>query len=236
MAGSGTTLVKIDATSTFSIENGSHQRPTYLMGVPTFGTMDWRFWQSTIRLASPMNSIAQLMTVCRKEVGEARQDIADYYMRQSPRPSYLFFLGDDMLPPWDGLIRLWDEMELGHWDVLSGLYYLKCEPPTPCAWRTGASGPMIPGRDFSPGEVISVDVCGLDFCLIRPEVFEAIGPPPWFQTEVRFTQTDANGNGAMQKSTEDGFFMAKVRAARKRIGLHTGIRIGHLHVGTGMVY
>jgi len=235
MAGSGTTLVRVDPHNVVVTE-GNHRRPSYLMGVPTFGLVSSKFWMATMRLASPMNSISQLMLVERKEVGEARNEIADYYMKLNPRPSYLFFLGDDGLPPWDALIRLWDEMEIGHWDILSGLYYLKCEPPTPCAWRTGVNGPLVPNRDFTPGEVVSVDICGLDFCLIRPEVFDTIGPPPWFQTTVSFKQTDMNGNGELFKSTEDGFFMKKVREAKMRIGIHTGIRVGHLHIGTGMVY
>lgn len=236
MAGSGTTIVRVDPMTINT--SGDHQRGTYLMGVPTFGMMDWRFWQATVRLATPMNSISQLMTVCRKEVGEARTDIAKFLMGMPPerRPRYLFFLGDDMLPPWDGLIRLWDEVELGQWDILSGLYYLKCDPPTPCAWRGSKAGPMKPGVDFVPGEVISVDVCGLDFCLIRAEVFERLGEPPWFQTEIRFKQVDLKGNGEMQKSTEDGFFMKKCREAGLRIGIHTGIRVGHLNVKTGQVY
>lgn len=229
---SGTTM-KLDTDPV--VREGSHRRPSFLMGLPSFGTVPIEFCVAVMRLASPMNCISQMMMVKRFEIGAARDEIARYYVAQSPRPSYLFFLGDDMLPPWDGLIKLWDTMEEGHWDILSGLYYLKTEPPTPVMWRANNEGHMRAGIDFKVGEVVSVDICGLDFCLIRPEVFEAI-EPPYFQTQVTFKESDALGNGAMYKSTEDGYFLRKAKAAGKRVGVHTGIRVSHIDVKTGMVY
>jgi len=187
------------------------------------------------RLQMPVNCAAASMVVERMEVGVARSYIADEYMKMDPRPRYLFFLGDDMLPPWDGLVNLWQTMETGRWDVLSGLYYLKAEPPSPLMRRVGITGPLQFGKHCQVGEVVPVDVCGLDFCLIRPEVFEAIDKP-YFKTGYEFTPTDLNGNGSVTMHTEDTFFLKKVREKKFRIGVDTRIRIGHYDSKSGLIY
>jgi hypothetical protein len=36
--------------------------------------------------------------------------------------------------------------------------------------------------------------------------------------------------------TEDVYFLAKVRAAGGRAGVHTGVKVGHYDINTGMIY
>ncbi len=214
---------------------GSHMRATFLLGLPSLGTVSTKFVVAFSRLQMPVNCAANSMVVERMEVGVARSYIAEQYLKMDPRPRYLFFLGDDMLPPWDGLVRLWEEMETGRWDILSGLYYLKSEPPSPLMRRVGITGPLLPDVHWKPGDVVPVDICGMDFVLIRPEVFEAI-TTPYFKTGFEFTPTDLNGNGNIGMHTEDTYFLKKVREHKFRIGVHTGVRVGHFDAKSGMIY
>lgn len=214
---------------------GGYSKPSFMVGLPSLGTVSMKFCMAFNRLQIPVNSATTAIYVERMEVGVARNYIAGEYMKANPRPKYLFFLGDDMLPAWDALIRLWNEMETGKWDILSGLYYLKSEPPSPIIRRVNIPGSLVPGVHFKVGEVVDCDVTGMDFCLIRPEVFESISEP-FFKTGYKFTPIDQNGNGNILQHTEDTFFLQKVREAKMRIGVHTGVRVGHYDTKTGMIF
>ena len=226
--------MRMDKDNTVVVE-GNHMRATFLLGLPSLGTVSTKFVVAFSRLQMPVNCAAASMVVERMEVGVARSYIAEEYVKMNPRPRYLFFLGDDMLPPWDGLVKLWQEMETGKWDILSGLYYLKSDPPSPLMRRIGITGPLQFGKHWQAGEVVPVDVCGMDFVLIRPEVFEAI-EKPYFKTGFKFMPTDLNGNGSVMMHTEDTFFLEKVREKKMRIGVHTGVRVGHFDSQSGQVF
>ncbi len=220
-------------------EVGDFSRPTFLTGLPSLGTCSVKFVVAFGRLAMPVNSVSQLMVVERQEVGIARNLIAEHLLTLTPRPRYLFFIGDDMLPQWDGLLKLWEEMESQRWDVLAGLYHMKSEPPIPVAWRLAKPGPLKLGVDWQPGEVIPVDVVGMDFTLIRPEVFERLGAGPWFKTGITWKEHGwpfPEGMGSIKKHTEDVWFCDRVREAGMRVGLHTGVRVAHYNNVDGMVY
>jgi len=214
---------------------GGYVRPSFMIGLPSLGTVSMKFCMAFNRLQIPVNSATTALYVERMEVGVARNFIAQEYMKADPRPKYLFFLGDDMLPSWDALIRLWDEMEKGTWDVLSALYYLKLEPPSPLIRRINVPGALVPGVHFKVGEVVDCDSTGMDFCLIKPEVFENI-TYPYFKTGYDYTPIDQNGNGNVLQYTEDSYFLRKVREAKMRIGVHTGVRVSHYDNKTGMIF
>ena len=214
---------------------GGYVRPSFMIGLPSLGTVSMKFCMAFNRLQIPVNSATTALYVERMEVGVARNFIAQEYMKADPRPKYLFFLGDDMLPSWDALIKLWDEMEKGTWDVLSALYYLKSEPPSPLIRRINVHGALVPGVHFKVGEVVDCDSTGMDFCLIKPEVFENI-TYPYFKTGYDYTPIDQNGNGNVLQYTEDSYFLRKVREAKMRIGVHTGVRVSHYDNKTGMIF
>lgn len=214
---------------------GGYSKPSFMVGLPSLGTVSMKFCMAFNRLQIPVNSAITALYVERMEVGVARNYIAEEYMKADPRPKYLFFLGDDMLPSWDALIRLWDEMEKGIWDVLSALYYLKSEPPSPIIRRVNVPGALIPGVHFKVGEVVECDVTGMDFVLIKPEVFESISKP-YFKTGYQFKPIDNEGNGHVLQHTEDTYFLKKVREAKLRIGVHTGVRVSHYDNKSGMIY
>lgn len=220
-------------------------RPSFCQGLPSLGMVSLKFHVAASRLQIPVNSSMRSITVEGMEIGEARNYIAEEYLKMDPLPKYLFFLGDDMLPPWNGLIKLWEEMETGKWDLLSGLYYLKQEPPEPLLRRKNITGSLKAGVHYEVGEVVPVDITGLDFCLIKPEVFDKIDKPYFKTGFAEYPDNSINHvingeNSAIQTSvimhTEDTYFLNKMIEKKMSIGVHTGIRISHYDHVSGLIY
>ena len=163
-------------------------------------------------------------------------------MPKESRPKWLFFLGDDMLAPWDGFVRLYEEADRNGWDALTGMYYWKGEPPTPLIWRDDKVGRMIPGRDFEVGDVVPVGLTGLDFTLIRMELIEQMSYP-WFKTGPSkrknipgtidpYLATDES----IITHTEDVWFYGKAKELKAKIGVHSGIRVAHIDHKTKQIF
>lgn len=230
------------------IELGSHQRCHIMCTILTLGFVPIEFLVGFGRMQMPINGQVFQHIIKGFEVGEARTMAVKHIlsMPKEQRPRYLFFLGDDMLPPWDGFVRLYEEAEAGGWDCLTGLYYWKGEPPTPLTWRNDHIGRLLPGRDFKVGEVIWVDLTGLDFTLIRVSLLEEFAErypgEDFFRTgpSLRKGMPEAVKQYALPESvvthTEDVWFYGKVREMGKKIGVHTGVRVAHLDVKSGMIY
>lgn len=222
---------------------GSHQRCHIMMAIPTLGMVPIEFMFAAMRMQMPMNGQVYQHVVKGMEVGKARNKAVEaiMLMKKEERPKYLFFLGDDMLPEWDAFVRLYNTMEEEKWDMLTGLYYLKSEPPTPLMWRDNIVGAMQPRRDFVMGETVRVDMTGLDFTLIRVSLLEQI-TDPWFKTgpSLRVVMEDVLEPHIHQESvtahTEDAWFMKKGKALGAKMGVHTGVRVSHLDVKTGNIY
>ncbi len=124
-------------------------------------------------------------------------------------------------------------MRTGKWDVLAGLYFLKQEPPIPILWRDEIDGFLEEGIHYKAGEVLESGIAGMDFTLIRPEIFEVM-EEPYFKTA--FTDKTENTRGGVWLHTEDAWFCKKVIELGGRVGVHTGVRVGHIDVETGVVY
>ena len=221
----------------------NHQRCHIMMAIPTLGSVPIEFMFAAMRMQMPMNGQVYQHIVKGMEVGKARNNAVEAIMgmQKEVRPKYLFFLGDDMLPEWDSFVRMYETMESEQWDVLTGLYYLKSEPPTPLMWRDDIVGAMKPGRDFKVGDKVRVDMTGMDFTLIRVSLLEQI-ENPWFKTgpSLRVTlDTVLEGhisNESILAHTEDTWFMKKAKALGAKMGVDTGVRVSHFDVKTGNIY
>jgi hypothetical protein len=211
---------------------GAHRRANICLAIPTFGMVPIEFMLGFGRLRFPVNGVCETVTVKGMEVGQARNYIITELLKRpkNRRPEYVFMYGDDMIAPWDGLMKLYEEMKAGDWDALTGLYYWKSEPPMPLTWRNDHVGRLLPGVHYTVGETIWVDVSGLDFTLLRMEFFEKL-TPPYFQTGP-----SATTNGGVVIYTEDVYFAAKLKQAGGRWGVHTGVRVAHYDVKSGMIY
>lgn len=209
---------------------GGHQRPSLALCIPSVGLCTFKFTIAFSRLQMPTNGAVQFYGTEGLEVGVARCELVRQALNGNPVPKYLFFLGDDMLAPWDGLVTLYEEMERGGWDVLSALYYLKAEPPVPLMWRNDKVGRMKAGEHFQVGDVCWVDLTGLDFTLIRSDLFAKL-QKPYFKTGPT-----GGPNGAVWAHTEDAWFMKQIKQVNGRIGVHTAVRVAHYDYKTGMIY
>ncbi len=222
---------------------GGHQRAHIMLCVLTLGMVPIEFLIAFGRLKMPMNGTVVSHVEKGFEVGIARNRCVEALlaMPKESRPKYLFFLGDDMLAPWDGLEKLLEAMGTKEWDYLSGLYYIKGEPPTPLAWRADHIGRLVPGRDFKVGEVIQVDLTGVDFTLIRTSLLEKFKEeygPPYFKTGTTDSKDLKNYKKipGLVSHTEDYYFLNRAKALGARIGVHTGVRVSHLDIKSGYIY
>lgn len=222
---------------------GSHSRVHIVMCFPTLGMVPIEFMFACMRLQMPINGQVAQMVIKMWEVGKARnkavQDIMG--MPVEDRPKYLFFIGDDMIPEWDAFVKLYEAMEEESWDVLTGLYYWKGEPPTPLVWRNDHVGRMKPGKDFQIGERVWVDLTGLDFTLIRVSLLEQISDP-WFKTGPSLRGSIPTPlepyirPESVVMHTEDAWFCSKAKPLGAKMGVHSGVRVGHMNVKTGNMY
>ena len=111
------------------------------------------------------------------------------------------------------------------YSAVSGLYWMKTEPPVPMAFGD-PSEPL----DFKPRRVvdairdesiIEVNGIAMGFAVWRKAVFSKISRP-WFRTE--------------DGTTQDIYFCKKARAeVGARFGVHCGVGVGHLNVQTGEI-
>jgi len=225
------------------IELGNHQRCNIMCTILTLGSVPIEFVVGFGRLQMPINGQVFQHVLKAIEVGKARNMAVEYLLAipERDRPKWLFFFGDDMIPPWDGFVRLYEEAEKNQWDCLTGLYFVKSEPPTPLTWRNDHIGRLRPNVDYKVGEVIWVDLTGLDFTLIRTSLLEQM-EPPYFKTgpSLRSSIPNAISKYADHQSiithTEDVWFYNKVKEMGGKIGVHTGVRVAHIDVKSGMIY
>lgn len=215
------------------VKTDSHKRATFLVCIPTLGMVPIEFVVGFSRMQMPMNALCQSMIVRGMEIGVARNYAGERLLSLDPMPEYLLFLGDDMIMQWDSLLLLYEEMKTGKWDILTGLYYMKAEPPQPVMGRKSVVGAMKPHRDFVPGDIIPVDLCGLDFTLIHHEVFKKMSSPYFKSGPSLFNTSDGRGIVA---HTEDVWFCDKALDLGLKIGVHTGCRIAHFNSKTGEIF
>lgn len=224
-------------TKTEPAITGTHRRLAFFLGIPTFGKVSIEWAISISRLQLPMNCMTISLVAKGLEIGNARQWLAENFLASEAK--YLLFIGDDNISEWDSLLRLYEVMESDpSWDILSGVYHLKqATIPQIVAWNFDSDGPIRPGRDFQPGEIIQVDVTGLDFCLIRRETLlrlEKESVKPWFKTSS--IEDLMRPDGGMSIYTEDAYFFRKCKELGIKTGLHTGCLIGHYDMNKGVMY
>jgi hypothetical protein len=89
------------------------------------------------------------------------------------------------------------------------------------------------------GEVIDVDVTGMDFTLIKASFLEEMSKkiePPFFKTGPGKLPYDFYDKESIITHTEDVYFLHKARQCGGKIGVHTGVKVGHYDTNTGMIF
>ena len=139
--------------------------------------------------------------------------------------THILFLDADMVWPTDTLTRM-----LAHHDkgIVGGLYVMRHPPFAPVALKDGqpaSDGSTVLMYDHAAvnlddDALLPVDVLGMGCTLIPVDVFEKIGPRPWFEY--------ANDDAGWPCVTEDVPFCQKAAKAGVPIWLDPTISCGHL--------
>jgi len=154
-------------------------------------------------LDAPINYNIVFVTTQGMKVDDARNYLAREALKQKCK--YLFFLGDDVVPPPHVIRRFIFLMENNpDIQVIGGIYCVKCDPPFPLVFRGNGTGSYW---DWKIGELFWVTGMGMDCTMIRTSVLEKI-QEPWFQT----IKADgyADDVSKVECWTEDLYFCEKI--------------------------
>jgi hypothetical protein len=160
----------------------------------------------------PLNSRRAYYAIKGKEVGEAREEIAE--MAVKDRAKYLWFPDDDMSFPGNACRLLMAEMDQAADDVMviGGVYCSKSVPAEPLVYRGEGQGAFW---KWKLGDIFEVSSLGTGCMLIDVKKLPKL-PKPWFKTI-----------DGPQKQSDDLYFCQKVREAGFKILCHGGITCGH---------
>lgn len=144
--------------------------------------------------------------------------VADHFMQT--KCDSLLFVDDDMVFDPTTVNDLRDDVEGQSYDILSALYCGRRTPFRPIVitgWTDGG-GPIMADSEALDGSVIPVRMVGFGFTLIRRHVIEKL-------------LSECGGEHALfrfdSKLGEDGDFSERARLAGSRVGVHTGVSVGH---------
>lgn len=225
-------------------KGGTYKDLSTVVVTPTRGGLCLapRVVQSWNALMMPMNQrVYNRIWLEGDEVGVAYSKAVDEIMSNPGFKGwrYMLTLEDDVMPPPDGLLKLYEAME-GEvdgrkYDVVGGLYWTKGQGGQPMIYGDPAVMPknFIPrGDKVGDGGVVAANGLGMGFNLFRLSMFKDKElPKPLFQTKQQYTP----GVGC-EAYTQDLFFYAKAGALGYRFGCHTGVRCGHFDWQTGEVW
>ena len=200
--------------------------------IPTLGKTSMLWVSHAIQLGFPMVGSKTTVVAQGYEIGAARERIINTVLDIKPTSEYVLFYGDDNLPNYDAITLLFETMQKTGAAAVAGLYYMKCSPPdVPILWRNNKAGPLLPGIDFQPGEIVEVDGTGLDFVLFKTSELAKV-PRPRFKTMVKWIE----GKG-MVVQTEDAYFWQRwLDTHGKGPLVDTRCRVGHYNHVNGVVY
>ena len=207
--------------------------PVTAKGIPPYVVDSW------LSLVGAPNQPRTQIMVKNAEVGEAYNLMFNAVLNHPVLASWRWVvtLEHDNVPPPFGLVDLLAAADEGDWDVLGGLYFTKGVDGVPQIWgdrrRPLQNAPWSPWLDrtfdYQEGQIVECWGTGMGFTAFRMatmiEVLAAL-PAPWFET----TAGEAKG-----VATQDLAFFRRAHAVRPlKVGVHTGIKVGHYDDSTGI--
>ena len=198
---------------------------------PTRGMFPTRVVQSWMKLMKPMNQMtAGPIFAESMKVDVAYESLIEYILSNEHLSKYKYILTieEDNLPPSDGLMRLYKDMD--KYDVVGGLYWGKGEDGFPMIF-----GDINTPGDFKPQKPIAnslqeANALGMGFNLFKLDMFRKI-PQPWFKTIQ-----EKSDEGIDTGNTQDIFFYKKAKEFGYKFACNTSILVGHLDAKADIVY
>lgn len=205
--------------------------PGLLIGIPTLGRpvpLDWALAFKSMN--PPINFNVNFQVVKGMAVAAARNTIVKHAL--DIKAKYLFFLGDDTVPPPHTLRQLIFRMEntpdIG---VVGGVYCSKTNPSFPLVFRGDGHGSYW---DWKIGEFFEVTGLGNDCTLFKTDIFKEISEP-WFKTIDSDQFLD--GINSAESWTEDLYFFSKLRKETSyKVYCDAFVICEHHDVATGIAY
>lgn len=199
--------------------------PTFTVGVPTVSSARLTVgWAAGFRhLGMPLGSTVAEKFVFDTDVATARNDIVQMALELDT--DYVFFLGDDVVPPGNALTTLWAR----NVDVVTGVYWTKASPQLPYLWRGYQKAPYT---DWTAGEFFRIDIGGCDCLLVKTDVFRRMDPP-WFSREWLFSADQPEPSPI---ATEDYYFYARLKEHGIDAWADTAVQCWHEDRSSGAAY
>lgn len=186
-------------------------------------------------LISPMNGKFFKFCIEGKEVGQAYQEVIEMIL-SNPELSkwkYLLTIEWDNLPPPDGLLKLYENME--KYDAVGGLYWTKGDFGQPMIYGDPREMP----KNFRPQIPVpdAIQECnglGMGFTLFKIKMFKdlaAKGISPMFKTVQEYEYGKGTSLG-----TQDLFFFNLAGREGYRFASDNRVKVGHMDVSTGDIW
>lgn len=162
----GTTIVK---------NLGPHHR-RILFGIPTLGVvrMEWAVVRRGLTIPVNFQSgeitsshLPESVISMNYQVADAQNVIVERAILD--KYEWCLLYEDDILPPFDALIRLSDYMEKGYVPIVSGLYFTKGSPSWPLVFRGRGNGAYT---KFNIGDLVWADGVPTGFLLIHCSILK----------------------------------------------------------------
>jgi hypothetical protein len=201
--------------------------------IPTRGVIPAKVVQCWMGMMIPMNQKFTRIFIIGMEVGAAYNSAVETILQNTElsKWKYVMTLEEDNLPPPDGLLKLYENMD--KFDVISGLYWTKGEAGQPMIY----GDPNVMPKNFIP-QIPQVDTVqqanglGMGFTLFKLDIFKDGNiPKPWFKT----LQEYVSGQGA-RCYTQDLYFFENAGRLGYKFACDTRVKVGHYDLESDMVW
>lgn len=221
----------IDKSSSRIIRGGTWKKQRIVVVMPAADNISTKVAFSIWSLIFPPNQPVYRMLALGMEVGDAYSSTIEQILSHPELGSWEFILTieHDNVPPYDGLMKLIEDME-NHpeYDCIGGLYWTKGEGGVPQIW----GDPKDPVLNFRPqppveGQLIECCGTGMGFNLWRMSMFrDEKLRKPWFKTI-------AGKEGA---GTQDLYFWVDARKYGYRCAVDCSVKVGHYDSNTDICW
>lgn len=219
----------------------TYQDNSTVIVVPTRGMINHRVVSSWQGMIGPMNQKRAMLFAVGDEVGKAYNRMVEWVLAHPELSTwkYVMTLEDDNIQPPDAQIRLLESIEATKVDAISGIYFTKGDVNMPMAYGNPEEFARTGVLDFRPrdvraaiqqGHIMEVNGIAMGCALWRLDLFRSV-PGPWFVTVA-----DVVPGQGTKAFTQDLFFCERARRLGKRFAVDFRVRVGHLDIGTGIVY
>lgn len=199
---------------------------TYL-AVPSRGPTHVNWTMSMMNLHWPINTSTKRGIIVGQDVAQARNNFV--WEAKECGAKYLFFIDDDVLIPPEGPKHMIYQMDTHpEWDVLTGVYVTKSEPPEPVLFGGKVGSPGV-FWDWEVGTQFPVWGAGLGCAVIRMTAFDKF-PDPWFKFS-----NEKRGN-VSEEEGEDIYFCRNLVENGGTIMADGQILCGHIDIRSGNLY